>query len=185
MNRYLKHRLKALAAILILFFLATGGATSSHAEEASEYQVKAAFLFNFARLTDWPAGSFAGDLAPLTICVLGDNPFGNAFNSIRSKTIKNRPAAVREIPAVDAVGGCHVLFISASEQPRIEAILGSLGKRNVLTVSDMKEFAASGGMIGFVTVDEKIRFEINARASNRAGLNVSSQILKLARQIIE
>jgi YfiR/HmsC-like len=153
--------------------------------EVAEYDVKAAFLYNFAKFTDWPAGSFAGDLAPLTICVLGDNPFGNAFNSIRSKTIKNRPAAVREIPAVDAVGGCHVLFISASEQPRIEAILTSLGKRNVLTVSDMKQFAASGGMIGFVTVDEKIRFEINARASNRAGLNVSSQILKLARQIIE
>ncbi len=152
---------------------------------ASEYEVKAAFLYNFAKLTDWPPGSFAGDQAPLTICVLGDNPFGNAFNTIRSKTIKNRPAAVREIADVDAAGGCHVLFISSSEKPHVEAILGSLGKRNVLTVSDMKQFAASGGMIGFVMVDEKIRFEINTRASNRAGLNVSSQILKLAKHIIE
>ncbi len=174
-----------MAAILLLVLFATGGATSNLAEEASEYQVKAAFLYNFAKLTEWPAGSFAGDQAPLTICVLGDNPFGNAFNAIRSKTIKNRPAAVREIADVEAAGGCHVLFISSSEQPHIDAILGSLGKRNVLTVSDMKRFAASGGMIGFVMVDEKIRFEINTRASNRAGLNVSSQILKLAKHIIE
>jgi hypothetical protein len=153
--------------------------------EVSEYDVKAAFLYNFAKLTEWPAGSFAGEQAPLTICVLGDNPFGNAFNSFRSKTIKNRPAAIREIADVDAAGGCHVLFISTSERPHLAAILGSLGKRNVLTVSDMKQFAQSGGMIGLVTVDEKIRFEVNTRASNRAGLNVSSQILKLAKHIIE
>jgi hypothetical protein len=153
--------------------------------EAAEYEVKAAFLYNFAKFTEWPAGSFAGDQAPLTICVLGDDPFGKAFNPIRSKTVKNRPVAVREIADVDAAGGCHLLFIAASEQTHADAILGSLGKRSVLTVSDMKKFAQSGGMISFVMVDDKVRFEINNGAADRAGLKISSQILKLARNVIE
>jgi hypothetical protein len=153
--------------------------------EASEYEVKAAFLYNFAKFTEWPAELFAGDQAPLTICVLGDDPFGKAFNPIRSKTVKNRPVAVREIADADAVGGCHVLFISASEQLHVDDLLTAIGKRSILTVSDMKRFVQSGGMISFVMVDDKVRFEINNGAANRAGLKISSQILKLARTVIE
>jgi hypothetical protein len=153
--------------------------------EAAEYEVKAAFLYNFAKFTEWPAGSFADDQSPLTICVLGDDPFGKAFYTIRSKTVKNRPVAVREIADAGAAGGCHLLFIAASEHPHVDAIVGSLSKRSVLTVSDMKKFAQSGGMISFVMVDDKVRFEINNGAADRAGLKISSQMLKLARNVVE
>jgi hypothetical protein len=177
---------KSLSSLLILAaLLMTALPVRADERTASEYEVKAAFLFNFAKYTEWPAGSFADDRAPLTFCVLGDNPFGKGLESFRSKTVKNRPVAFREIADPHAAGACHVLFISASEQKRIDAHLASLRNLAVLTVSDTKKFAQSGGMIGFVTVDDKIRFEVNSRAANQAGLNISAQILKLARQIVE
>ena len=153
--------------------------------EAAEYEVKAAFLYNFAKFTEWPSASFASDQAPLAICILGDNPFGKAFDPIRSKTVRNRSVAIREIVNPDAAKGCQVLFISASERERFDDILRSLGTRSVLTVSDVKRFTQSGGMITFVTVDGKIRFEINNRAASHAGLKISSQMLKLAETVIE
>ena len=166
--------------IVVGFLLLSVLPAQAGEREVAEYEVKAAFLYNFARFTEWPAGSFADDQAPLTLCVLGDNPFGKASNPIQSKTVKNRPVAFREVLVADEAGGCHVLFISASEQPHVDAILQTLGKRSVLTVSDMKRFTLSGGMISFVMVDDKIRFEINNGAAKRAGLKISSQILKLA-----
>lgn len=151
----------------------------------SEYEVKAAFLYNFVKFIEWPAGSFADDQSPLTFCVLGDDPFGKGFDPIRSKTIHNRPVSIRHIDDPAAAGACHLLFISASEQDRVDDLLGSLDNRGILTISDMKKFALSGGMIAFVTVENKIRFEINIRSANRSGITIGSQLLKLARTVIE
>ncbi len=176
-------RLFTCLLLVVGFLLISVCPVRAGEREAAEYEVKAAFLYNFAKFTEWPAGSFAGDQASLTICVLGDDPFGKAFNPIRAKTVKNRPVVIREVADADAAGGCHMLFIAASEQPHVDAILGSLGKRSVLTVSDMKKFVQSGGMISFVMVDDKVRFEINNGAADRAGLKISSQILKLARTV--
>lgn len=86
---------------------------------------------------------------------------------------------------MEEAGECHILFVSSSEQPRVDAVLDSLGKRSLLTVSDIKRFSQSGGMISFVTADDKIRFEINIRAANRARVKINSQLLKLAKTVIE
>jgi hypothetical protein len=177
-----------VAGLLILLTLAVPSGHPPSAAETrppGEYQIKAAFLYNFAKFIDWPAESFASESAPFTICILGDNPFGKGFDPIRSKTVKNRPVAVREIDDAASAGGCQVVFISASEQPGLRAVLEMLGHRSVLTVSDMKGFAQAGGMISFVTEDDKVRFEINLRAANPAKLKISSQLLKLARRVIE
>jgi hypothetical protein len=178
---------RPLLVLISVCWLIVGAPAVSQAENPApgEYDVKAAFLYNFAKFVEWPAESFTTDRMPLTICVLGDNPFGKGFDSIRSKTINNRAIAIREIDDVEAAGACHLLFISMSEQPHVDAVLGSLGKRSVLTVSDMNMFTQAGGMISFVTAENKIRFEINNRATKRAGVKISSQLLKLARTVIE
>ena len=176
-----------LAAFILAVFLMAGPPAAAAAENPTpgEYEVKAAFLYNFAKFIEWPEGSFADDRSPLTICVLGDDPFGKGFDAIRSRTIQNRSVSIRQIEEVSSARGCHLLFISASEQDRLDSLLGSLGRHGILTVSDMKKFTSSGGMIAFVTENNKIRFEINIRSANRAGITIRSQLLKLARIVIE
>lgn len=182
-----RNKRRILFTVLAVFFM-VAGFSSAPAEEdptTGEYEVKAAFLYNFAKFIEWPAGSFADDRSPLTICVLGDAPFGKGFDAIRSKTISNRSVSIRKIADGAAAGGCHLLFISASEQDHLDALLGSLGAHSIVTVSDITKFAPAGGMIAFVTVENKIRFEINIRSAKRAGITIGSQLLKLAKTVIE
>jgi len=176
-----------LSILIAVCWLIVGAPSVSPAENPvpGEYELKAAFLYNFAKFVEWPAGSFADERSPFSICVLGDNPFGSAFDPILAKTVNGRPITVRVIDDVAASGGCHLLFVSASEQAHVDAVIGALGTRNVLTASDMKKFSQAGGMISFVTVENKIRFEINVRAASRARIKISSQLLKLARTVIE
>jgi hypothetical protein len=180
------NRRHLLVLIAVCWLSVSAPSLSSATEPAvGEYDVKAVFLYNFAKFVDWPDNAFVDDRAPLAICVLGDNPFGRGFDPILTKTVNGRPVTIREIDDVAAAGACHLLFISASEQGHVDELLSALGSRSVLTVSDMKRFARSGGMISLFMADNKIRFEINTRAANRAGLRISSQLLKLARSVIE
>jgi hypothetical protein len=149
-----------------------------------EYLVKAAFLYNFAKFTEWPATAFAGPRAPLRLCVLGADPFGPALESIAGKKVKDRTIVTSRFERADGVEGCHVLFVSASEGERLDGILRSLRDEPVLTVADVPGFARSGGIVNLKTVENKVRFEINLHAGQRAGLRFSSQLLKLA-EIVE
>jgi len=147
-------------------------------------QVKAAFLYNFAKFVDWPAEAFSSADAPLVLGILGPDTVGTAaMQSLADKTVKGRPLEVRLVSRLEESKGCHVLFISAAEQPRLAWLLASLRRRSILTVSDIKHFAERGGSIGLTTVEHKIRFEINLEATREAGLVVSSQLLALATAI--
>ena len=162
--------------------LGLGGVARAAAEEPTrEYRIKAAFIYNFAKFTRWPAGSFSDGEAPLDFCIYGEVPFGGALEAVAGNTIRGRKVAVRRIAAIEASDGCHLLFISDSESERLAGILAALNDRPVLTVADMPDFTRAGGIINLKTTEEdKLRFEINTGSAKRAGLKFSSKLLSLA-----
>jgi hypothetical protein len=151
------------------------------AAQASEYQVKAVFLFNFAQFVDWPTRAFPDSTAPLVIGVLGKDPFGPFLDAtIRGETVRGRPLEVRRYQTVDEVTSCHILYISPSEEGQLEDILGTLKDRPVLTVSESAGFSQYGGMIRFVSENRRIRLRINPEAAEAASLRISSKLLQAA-----
>jgi hypothetical protein len=156
---------------------------SGHGEERipNEYQVKAAFLFNFAKFVEWPADAFDGPDAPFILGVLGDNPFGSALGRIKGKTANGRKLLVYHFKEVDDINECHILFVSASEKEHLAKIFKALKHANILLVGDMENFAGQGGMINFIVKDQKIGFEINVDAVGSGNLIVSSKLLSLAK----
>lgn len=150
----------------------------------TEYQVKAAFLYNFGRFVEWPPQPRPP--SAFTICVLGKDPFGPVLDElIKDKSIQGMKPVARRLERVEDAGDCRILFISSSEDARLPHILATLRGRSVLTVGEAERFAHRGGMINFRLEGSKVRFEINPDAAEQAGLTISSQLLKLARIIHE
>lgn len=151
-----------------------------HAQRSNptEYEVKAAYIFDFGKFVAWPAGTAAGDF---TICVLGDDPFGAAFDAtIAGESMNGKKVVVNRIAKPQEAATCRILFISRSEERRLKEILATLDKTSVLTVSDISQFTRRGGMIEFVAEANRVRFEVNVTSAERAGLILSSQLLKVA-----
>jgi YfiR/HmsC-like len=148
---------------------------------ASEYEVKAAFLFNFVQYVDWPPQAFAAPQSPVVIGILGDDPFGDIIDRIvRGETVKNRRVVVQRSRQIDSLKDCHLLFISKSEKGRLAQIFYKLAGRSVLTVGETDQFAQSGGVINFHRQGANIRFEINLDTAASSGLKISSKLLRLA-----
>ena len=146
-----------------------------------EYRVKATFLLQFAQFVDWPPQVFSGPQTPLVIGVLGEDPFGNFLDeTARSETVERHALTVQRYRRVEEIKNCQVLFVSRSEESRLEEIAAALKGRNVLIVGDAERFAYRGGMIQFVTEDNKIRLRINLGAAKAANLTISSKLLRLA-----
>jgi hypothetical protein len=151
----------------------------------SEYEIKAAMLYNFAKFVEWPAGESRSSDVPLTVGVLGRDPFGAALDGIvREQNGVQRGVSVRRFSDLARLEFCHILFVSISEKERLPQILAAASQRNMLTVSDMDGFARAGGAIGFVLGDNRIGFEINPDAGRRASLAISSKLLRLARVVL-
>ena len=157
------------------------GSDAAKTSASREYRIKAAFLYNFAKFTVWPAGAFADAKAPLRLCVLGDDPFDGALAALEGRTVKNRPIVTNRSESAESLEQCHLLFVSASEHGRLGTILESLRGVPVLVVGDTPHFARSGGTIRLETVDNKVRFEINVRAAQHAKLKIDSRLLRLGR----
>ena len=153
-------------------------------QQPSEYQIKAAFLFNFAKFVEWPPQAFPETNSPIVIGVLGKNVFGNDLETtIRDKTVNNRRfkfVKFENFASATEATNCHILFVSSSEKDNLAKIVGSLQKASVLTVSDTDGFIKAGGMINFTLEGAKIRFEISDEAAKKAGLQVSSKLLSLS-----
>ena len=171
-----RHGLVALLAFL-LGSLSPGAAGAS---EFDEYAVKAAYLYNFAKYVEWPPGTFASADAPLLICIAGDDPFGDALAALSGKMIENHPVEVRRLSVTTDLNPCQIVFVSRAEQGRLKTLLAKLARQPILTVSDISDFAQTGGMIGLIEADQRIRFNINLNAAQQAHLKLSSQLLKLA-----
>lgn len=147
---------------------------------AGEYEIKAAFLLNFAKFVTWPSSAFSSPDAPLTIGVLGSDPFGGALNRVvNGARVSGREVRVARVGSAADARKCHIVFVSGSDSGRAGEILAGLQGSSVLTVGEDAQFARQGGVINFVIQSGKVRFEINAGAAKRAGLKVSSQLLKL------
>lgn len=145
-----------------------------------EYQLKAAFLYQFVKFVEWPPTAFLTSRDKVIIGLLGESPMKAALAAIEGKEAKGRQVRVEVYKTLDDLHYCHVLFISPSMDDRLPAILKRLRGWSSLTVSNMDGFARRGGMINFVTVENKIRFEVNVKAAERAHVRISSQLLRLA-----
>lgn len=166
----------------LLALISLGALSNAVQAQSSEYQVKAAFLYNFAKFVDWPAEAFAGSNGMLVIGVIGDDPFGGALDqAINGKTINGRPLVVRRLRWGQDLRSCHILFISSSERKHLQQIIQSLRGASVLTVGDMGQFNQEGGIINFILEASKVRFEINSRGAGQAQLRISSKLLALAK----
>ena len=148
---------------------------------AGEYQVKAAYLYNFGRFVEWPAKLTTANTGSFAICVIGEDPFGPALDTtLASETIGNQKVAARRISSLQESVDCQILFISSSEAKRLNKIIEALGNSAVLTVSDIPQFLQRRGMIQLLMEGNRIRFEVNLAATQRASLTLSSELLKVA-----
>jgi hypothetical protein len=148
----------------------------------SEYQVKAAFLFNFGKFVEWPESTYASPKSPFSICVLGEDPFGAALDqTLHGKVIANRPVSVSRVKDAAPAQHCQIVFVSSSEKLHLATIFASFRGSNALLVGETDGFAAAGGAIQFTLEENHIRFAINPEAIRRAGLQISSRLLALAR----
>ena len=177
----MRRKSKLMNGLLIfLFFCAPVFAQDA----LSEYQVKAAYLFNFLKFVEFPNESFADPLAPIIIGVLGEDPFGNALPQVvTGKTVQGRDLVIHLYRTGENLRGAHILFISVSERKRLPMILSTLRGASVLTVADTAGFLDAGGMIQFLNENERVRFAINVDATGRAKLKISSKLLSLARVV--
>ena len=162
-------------------------ASSGYAQGSlSEYQVKAAYLFNFLKFVQWPEDAFQDLLAPIVIGIVGDDPVGGALPYVvAGKTVQGRDLVIRKYHAGEDLRGCHILFISASEKKRLPQLLASLHGSGVLTVAYMDHFVESGGMVQFLIEESRVRITIGIDATSQARLKISSKLLSLARTVTE
>jgi hypothetical protein len=157
----------------------------AQAQVSGEYDVKAAFLYNFAKFVEWPAQVYKTPSDPIVICVLGENPFGRALeDAVMGKSVEGRKLVVRQVHDGKQSGDCQILFICASEKKHWRSILEEVKTSGILTVGETEEFTASGGVISFKLEDGKVRFLINTDAAEQAKLRISSKLLSLA-QIVK
>jgi hypothetical protein len=146
----------------------------------TEHEVMAAYLYNFARFVEWPAGSPRRSADTFQICVLGVDPFGRALDTVvAGEEVAGRKVVARRVRLAEEES-CDILFVSGSEERQLTTVLSAAGRMDVLTVSDMPRFTERGGMIQFVTRDGRVRFEIDLRHAQDRGLRVSSDLLKVA-----
>jgi hypothetical protein len=168
---------RLLIAVLLAF--------NAFAQTIDEYQLKAAFLYNFAKFVEWPALTFKTDKDPMRICVLGQNPFGGALGeAVAGKTVSGRSFAVADISNASQAADCQMLFVSSSERQHLPSIFGALRTMGILTVGETEGFAAQGGVVNFRLEGGRVRLEINIEAAERAKLRISSKVLSLA-QIVK
>lgn len=172
--------LKVLSVVMLFLTF-----TRAQSATAGEYQVKAAFLFNFARFVEWPASSFSNASAPLRICIFGRDPFGDELlNITKDKTVNGRRLEIDQGINLQAARTCHILFIASSENAQLKRVFEVLRGTDALTVGDTKGFVEQGGMINFVLENSRVQFEVNRKAAEQVGLKISSKLLSVAKLVV-
>lgn len=171
--------------LVLAFFAALAAPAGLRAESPMqrEYEIKAAYIYNFINYIEWPENAFPAPGGTITIGVIGQNPFGAALDVLNGKQVKGRTVALKQITDAKDLDQCQIVFINSSEKARLPELLGKLKDSRVLTVSEIDGFAEQGGIINFISEHNKVRFEINPDAARRLGLNISSELLKLAKVV--
>jgi YfiR/HmsC-like len=174
-------------ALLAAFFLllARSGQRISAQTSAEEYRVKAAFIFHFAQLVDWPPEAQTGTDSSLVLCTLGEDPFQGALEgTIAGKAVGNRVMRIRHLGEPQDLQACQILFLGKAQSKRIPLLVTNLHNAPVLTVGETAGFLDAGGMIDFLLEDNKLRFEVNLKAAESADLKIGSRLLVLAQRVV-
>jgi hypothetical protein len=170
----------ALAALITALFPQSVVA-QTQSEPKDEYALKAVFLYNFCRFIDWPKSAFASPNEPIVIGVIGEDPFGSLLKeAVQGETSRGRPIQIEHYSKPDAIGHCHLLFVSHSEAGRTEKILSSVSGKSVVTVGETDAFLDRGGMIALTADKNRVRLHINPSLLRAASLDVSSKLLRVA-----
>jgi hypothetical protein len=158
------------------------GAGVGHAQTASASALKAAFVFNFVRFTDWPAETTGPVSSPLVVCMLEAGNVAEEFRQIsRGRTPSGRPIEIRVTRKDDQLRSCHALYVSGLDQKQSDQLIASLNDTSVLTISDDERFAERGGLVNFVLQNNTMGFAVNVAAVQRSRLQLSAKVLALAR----
>ena len=170
------------ACLLATWVIASSAPHSGvRAQSPSEYQIKAVFLYNFAKFVEWPSDP-GGNPGPISICVLGDDPFGGTLDeAIKGKTVNGRELVARRYKQVKETTTCQIVFISSSDKKVLRSILERLIRPGALTVGETEGFAQLGGVINLTLEDNRVHIEVNVDAAERARLKISSKLLNLAK----
>ncbi len=172
------------AALVMLTLVLLASVPIGAQEDLTEYQVKAAFIYNFTKFVEWPGEAFGSAGAPLRVCVLGDNLIGQELmRTVNGKKVNGHDLIVSSFSEPSLAKGCQVLFIGSAERGRMAQVLQNLRGATILTVGESGEFIRAGGIIRFVVDEGKVRFEVNLAASERARLKISAKRLSLARNV--
>jgi len=156
------------------------------AQRGLEYEVKAAFIYNFIQFVEWPQTAFADPAAPFRVCVYGDNPFGSALErTIRGEQVNGHPIAIERVAVGGMVTQCQLLFVPQSQSARTAGVLRAAGEAPVLSVGESPNFLRAGGMINLFVEGGRVRFDVNLSAASARGLVASSKLLRVARNTSE
>jgi len=165
----------------LVFLAGVSIAGSPAGSEMEEYRVKALFLYNFTQFIEWPLESFKDATEPLTICVLGSNPFDKELDrALKGKKLDGHPLASRVIGEASQASGCQVVFVTGGAAKRARSLMAESKHSGVLTVGETPGFASAGGVVNFLVKDGRVRLEINITAAEREQLRISAKLLKLA-----
>lgn len=178
-GRLVRDHLKYLIPLILSLYF---GLSPAHASIRSEYEVKAAFLYNFTRFVSWADTSQTSE--PLEVCIFGDDPFGNLLAPLRGRKSQGRELQLRYPDTSENLVGCDVLYIGQSQSRALDELLELAQNRGMLTISDLPDFVRKGGMVGYVKQGNVIRFEISLRAATDAGLTINSRLLELAVRVV-
>ncbi len=175
-------KLQTLIIFSTLFLLS---ATCLYAEQVlyNEYDVKAAFIYNFAKFTEWPENAISFQNDSLKLCIIGDSPFGTSLKELEGKHVKNKKLLIKHIKSMSSIKGCNMLYISKSEEKNLISIVDYANNYNVLTISDQAGFETKGVVINMFVSEDMIRFNINVDAAKKAGIKISAKLLKLASKV--
>lgn len=170
-----------LTLAVLAWALASAATARAQELRPTDFQVKAAYLYNFGRFVEWPANPSSAQDGLFTVCVLGQDPFGPTLDAtFAGEKIAGRNVVAKRISTARESDRCQILFLSTTEDGRLAKIIEAVDRKAVLTVSDMPQFTERGGMIQFVLEGKRVRFEVNLTATQHAGLTPSSELLKVA-----
>lgn len=179
MNRRIRHIGLAILSALLCWAISAAPAS---AQSVSDDQVKAAYLFNFAKFIEWPAEAFDKADVPMNFCALGRSPVVDELDSsVRGKSINGHTIVVKHLHGPEEIKGCHLVFLAASAGKQQQKLLQAAKGSSILLVAEGSGFARAGGTINFIMEDGRLLFEINIKAAEIAHLKISSKLLSLAR----
>ncbi len=173
-------RSRALRLIAGIVLLATAFAHGRAQTDADEYDIRAAMLFNITRFVEWPASKVNAQHPQIVVCIAGSDPIGPSFDHFLESQNNGKPIKVRHLNSIDSSDFCHVLYVSLHEQKNLKKLAPELAKNSVLVISERQNANSPDQTIGLPTIDEHVHIEVNLGAAKRAGITISSKLLRLA-----